>query len=455
MKKKLFVLSFAYVALSLSACGTNQVSQNVELRVLDTFGGEYEINTPIDVGYLFYCSNYKLKSVTVTYNNGFNNVTEKVNGEIFIPSCSGIHKFVCSAGDKSVSKEVTVVDQKPFISVDSNTYFHVVDPSFSEIYLDDLTQNISTTYSPSTAHLEIDKVEYAPFNLKIDAPAKTYTQIPVTDDHFDAENKGHYKVYVSSVNGSRRAGAVYNVIVDSSINNGNEFVKKRTATKYCSTRVVVDESNPNAFLLPAADWKRGASFVTLKDEHEYTDSTGKETPYEIAIRFKGKNIPSIAYYAQPDKNSGSFSNSALTEGYILSWEQNGRTDRYTVTHASSNNVLKTVYDNTPEDLKLGIQHLDDNTYYRLTVGCISGYNGWSGYTYGHAFGWNIQKIVNYGTPDEKYENLFTPGPDDRRSETDFFLPYSFGGFADNNLDNKGYIVLYSSSLQDITFEIER
>lgn len=447
--KKMLMLTFISTSLCLVACGNDAVTpKSIVLRVLDNYKGECEINTPIDVGYFFYCSDTKAKVVTVTYNKGYGDIVETVNGEIFIPSCSGRHVFTCTAGGQSVSKEVIVLDQKPFISVDTSTYFHVVEEDYREVYLDDLTQNISCTISPKTAYLRLDKVEYAPFNLKIDKGEAQFTEVPFTNDHFTAEKLGHYKVHVSSVNGSRSAPGMFNVIVDTNSNNGNEFVKKLSPTskKYCSNKVVVDSSNPNAFLLPAADWKKGASFVTLKDEIEYTDiKSGKATPQEVVIKFKGKNIPTIGLYTEPDPTSGSFSNTAISAGYLISWEQNNMKDRYTVTHGTATFLWKTVYSNHPE-YELGIQDLDDNTFYRLKLGLKTTENKYQTYTHLHSVGWTIEKIVNYGQPNESYEKLST---------RDYYLPYEAGGWWDNFSDAKGYVTFYSSSLQDITFEVVR
>lgn len=449
--RNLLGLSLVCGSLALTACGNagEAVVKDIVLKVLDDYHGECEISIPIDMGYFFYCSDKKAMSINVKYNNGRSDVTEKVNGEIYIPQFAGKHVFTCSAGNKSVSKEVNVLDQKPFISVDSSTYFHVVDPKYPEIYLDDLTQNISCTISPKSAWLRLDKVEYSPFNLNIDKEDLVFTEIPFIEDHFTASNRGHYKVYVSSVNGSRSAPGMFNVIVDTNLNNGNEYVKKWSETRYCSTRVVVDESNPNAFLLPAADYKRGASFVTLKDEWEYTDNTGKTIPHETVIKFKGKHLPTIGIYTQPDSISGSFSNTAIRSGFIISWEQNNLPDRYSVTRGSSTFIYKTVYSNHPE-YSLGIQDLDDDTYYRLTIGVKTMENKNGDYTHLHAVGWDIRKIVNYGTAEETYERI----PDQYGNYRDQYLPYDAGGWWDKNPDNKGYVTFYSSTLQDITFEVE-
>jgi len=444
MKTK--VLPIALMCFSLiGASGCNQ-NQNLTLKVVENYKGECEIGLPIDLGYYFYCSDFKAKSINVTYNDGEKNVTIPVYGEIFIPSVSGKHTFTCSAGGKSVSVDVTVVEAKPFISIDSSTYFHEVNPKFPKIELEDLALNVSTSYSPSTAKLEIEKVEYAPFNLNITKGEMSYTEIPSTKESFNATNKGHYRVTANVVNGDRKDTGVYNVICDTSINNGNQYVKKTASgNRYCSARVVVDESNPNAFLLPAAMWKRGASFVTLANEYSYYDDQGKTIPDEITIRFKGKNIPSIGLYTQPDKTSGSFSNNAISEGYILSWEQRNLIDRYTVAHTSSTFILKTVYSNHPE-YAFGIQDLEDDSYYRLKFGLKTMENKNGDYTHLHSVGWTIQKIINIGTPEESYEEL---------SERAYYLPYDAGGWWDKYPDRKGYVTFYSSSLQDITFEIER
>ena len=432
MNKRILILPL--LALSLAGCGKKTSEPNIEFEVREIFTGEYEMGQPIDIGGFFYSSDYNQGSITVTYLDASGlKVTVPVHGMVFYPVVPGEHVFTYTAGSKTITYTLIVHSERPFLSVDSNTYFLERDPEDSKIYIEDLTGHINTSYSPASADLVLTKARYAPFDLAIDHGELQYEEIEVHSDWFDAARSGNYLIDVSVINGDYTVSGTYNVIVADSLNDGNELVAKNEAgTKYCSLRVVTDPEHPNRFLLPSAQWNRGASFVTLDAIHSMDEFA------ELSIRFKGKNLPSFGLVAEPDAISGSYSNTGL-KGHILSFEQYS-TERYTITRGGSTYVWKTVYSNHPEYM-FGLQDLEDDQYYRLTVGFHSQEQERSGYHYLHSVRWKAEKILNYGTDHETFEFVNE-------------VPYSSGGWFDDYIEENGRFVLYSSSLKDITFEVE-
>lgn len=410
------------------ACQTAKQDTGTELvlELVDHYQGEYIVGAPIDIGYFFYCNKRGSGTITVTYKNyAGREVTDTVTGTTFWPQNSGTHKFVYKVGDKSIEKTIEVVDQKPTINIDTYAFFTTPD---EKIYYTDIYNEISVDYTPSSATLEVSKVEWAAFDFNLNHEPYQFTEVTSKAKYFDGSKCGLYRIYVDAVNGARKASGVVNAVISNNEKDGNALVLKLN-DKYCSNRVVINSEKDNVFMLPAAR-HANASYVVWGEE------TVSGT--QMAIKFKGKQIPSFGLFTQPNPTTSSFSQSALTDGYVMSFEQRS-TSTYTIVRGGTTMEYKRAYQ--PE-WEFALDDLESDKYYLFSWSFKTVYSPdkheeipWL-----HSIWFNFREIYDINTPEETY------------SQPIFDLQ-SAGGWWDKYETTKGYTVFYSSALQDITFEV--
>ena len=413
------------LSLSLLLCGCVSKNSNdnalVECYLVNKYDGEFEAGKPIDIEWFFYSSNKSKTSTTVTYTKNKNEVTEDVVGNIFYPSVTGKHVFKFTCLDKTLTKEIEVLDEQPILTIDKSAFFT---GASEEVYFFDIYNEISYTAIPSSADMVVDKVEWSPFDFTLGGSEPVYTEVSHTQKYFDGSKQGKYRISVSLVNGKRSAQGEFFAYITNKAIDGNKNVLQVDGV-YASNKVVVDSTNDNRFILPSSPF-RTASYIVLNKTYANKEKVG--------VKFKGKQIPSFGMFIQPNATNGSFSPFSIDEGYVLSFEQRA-THTYTVYGYSQE--WKRAYQ---PQYEFGLDNLDNNKYYYFEYSFGSYPSTNPSYKWLHDVHWWMYEIEDYGTDHENLKKVF---------EID-----GAGGWFDNHeVPENTYMSLYSSSLQDIAIEL--
>lgn len=423
MRNKFKKVGLLSISLFLCSCAatTSYINTPVEVKLVDGYSGEFEYGKPIDTEWFFYCSDRNNASITVTYTKNKKEITENVFGNVFYPTVTGKHVFKLTYKQQVLTKEIEVLDEQPLLTIDKAAFFTGV---ADEIYFFDVYNEVAMNMYPSQAELVIDNVERAPFDFSLGGSEPVYSGVNFTQRYFDGSKQGRYRISVSLVNGKKSAQGEINVFVSNKAVDGNANVLQIDGV-YASNKAIVDPTNDNNFILPSAPF-RNASYFVINKTFGNREKAG--------VKFKGKQIPSIGLFVQPNKANGSFAPYSIDEGYVLSWEQRA-THTYTVYGYSQE--MKRAYQSQYE---FGLDDLDNNKYYYLQWCFEQAVSANPNYDWLHNVCWWISEIENYGTDHETYKPVFEiDGP---------------GGWFDNHyVPENTYMAVYSSSLQDISLEL--
>ena len=420
-----YVLASICFSLALAGCDKAVTVKEApfELKLVDKYHGEYEVDFPIDVENFFYYSDRSQVETMVSYTRFSRNVNEIIPGNVFVPHYEGSYLFTCSSKVKTINKRIEVVAAKPTLTVkEAPVYIE----TGNKVLFSDIFAEIAPSYTPYDAEPPYAyNVQFAPYNDEISEDiTKPFVDYDFSGDGFTAKNPGLYRVHIRVVNGNKHVDGVINVVASRSAHDGNKYVYKLDDNTYASNKVVVSEEHPNTFVLPSAAYTE-ASYVTLDPLFQNGDTIG--------IRFKGKNVPSIGLLCTPSE-FGSFAISSIT-GYILSFEYRA-TNRYTLYIPMSSLTVKDGQASRGE--LLGVDDLEEDKYYYLTAAMTG--NTPTGAKFLHAVHWTMSEIVDYGTPNEHYQEMKT-------------VDIS-GGWTDYYNIADGRVVLYSSSKRDIIFQVD-
>ena len=425
MKKNAKIFSILACFALLSSCGTT--NGNVVLKLIDdVYHGTYEVGCPIDVENFVYCSARDKASISVTYTDSDNkSITEEIKGHVYYPVIAGTHLFSYSVSDKTVEKEVSVVDAVPSLSIDSVPYVASLNET---VYFDELIDDIRPQYAPKDATLSVYGVEHRFAPIDLNETYGEWESVSFEKDSFVVSEMGQYRVAVRVENGTKTTSGYINVSVARKNKDGNDGVYKNDKTgKYYSNNVIIGE-NEDIYRLPASNYN-DMSYVVLNDDFKLGDA--------LEVKFKGKNLPSIGMYLEGNSLSYSPFDPYSAKGYFLTWEYGG-TSRYVLygPECLSSKAVKVAVEKRNE--YWGYQDLEDDKHYSMKC-YISGNSNSSG-TYTHYITWTLAEILDYGTSNERYG--------------DVVKSLNASGWTDKHSITKGKFALYSSLYKDITFQVK-
>lgn len=431
VSKFLVVLSLGFI---VSSCNSGSSDDIIKLKEDTYYQGEYQVGDLLDTENYFYVNKRGQETYTIQYTKGNEFVEKKLDGHLFYLEANGTHTITCTLGKIKKSKSIEVEYMTPILNIDDNPVTMSYDED-SSIRFSDVLEVAAPSVLPVTCDIDFDHVEYQPVSDDLDPTTASYRIIDDTGFSFKPVGPGNYRVYVTSTNGNKTSKGYINLFL-AKYKDGNSNVKVSDyVDEYCSNNVICHDNNPNLFTLPKASQAKEA-FVALKDKVNNGE--------QISIRFKGKNLPQIGIVYDSGGDSFAANDS---QGYFLSF------DRITSNNHSFALCSPQIYGRNPwksattipekfryEDF--GTDDLDDDKYYYLTYQMDVVHSPAQTNPWWHNLSWSVHEIEDYGTLNEHLGKCLQEIYFSGWTETD-----EKAGL------NGGYPCFYSSTKQDVTFEV--
>lgn len=423
--KRIIIVSLALLTLSGCSSGT---SKNVVLSLKENEHHVYDYNSPIDIDDYVYCSHPYLLSSKVTHNGE----TEEFNGNIYWPSSRGTYEFTSTCEDKSVSFKVDVGSPNITISYNEVSYISLVNKF---VTFEDILTNANFKCSLDDYEIKVTNIEYRVFNISLEGNLATYRKVTneaeITAYYYKPLLVGEYKIdYEISVDDKTKSLTLSNYVLDS-LHDVNPSVYQDTESHNGTNKVVYCSSDNDIFFLPKTTSYSEASYVTLKDKL----TVGKT----ISVLFKGRSLPQIGLYVNPNFNSSNpFGLLSSKSGYLFTMETRKdmvrETDKYFLVGTNLlNNGINLKESVSGKDTFFGWDNLTNEYYYRLDVS-LKEFGGALSINY------TVNQISNYGTASEV--SSVVASLDDSRG----------AGVQKRSDFDGGYVTFYSSQIEDVIFK---